>query len=296
MDFEADETNRYLDETCPIMIRLDGRSFHTFTRGLTRPYDHRLSDLMVDLTKYLVQETHAVIGYTQSDEISLVLYKDKPNTQLFFAGRIHKIVSITASMATCYFNKHVKEFIPEKASINAHFDSRAWSVPSLDEAVESLARREHDAIKNSIATACRTHFGHDRVFLKDTNEMKAMLLEKGIDWNLLSEHFKRGTYVKRYVKSDVMSFAELEKLPPKHFARSNKSPVCVKRNVIDIIKDLPELSKILNKTDVLFYGEAPRIIENSAMDSTILDSKTLEGVTESQVGTFLNKLVEWLTN
>jgi tRNA(His) guanylyltransferase len=132
--YEMAEAGRMLIKTLPIMIRLDGKAFHTFTKGLKRPYDERLSTLMANTTKYLVEQTNALVGYTQSDEISLVLYSDDPLTQVYFDGRIQKLTSVVASMTTMYFNKFMASALPEKADKVALFDCRVWNVPTLEEA------------------------------------------------------------------------------------------------------------------------------------------------------------------
>ena len=87
----------------PVMVRIDGRAFHSFVQGLNRPYDERLSQMMIDTTKYLVQETNAVMGYCQSDEISLCYESTDPNVQIFFDGRSAKIVSQHAEMTSVFF-------------------------------------------------------------------------------------------------------------------------------------------------------------------------------------------------
>ena len=85
--YEALETKRSFLPRLPIVARLDGRCFHSFTKKLKRPYDKRLSELMIEITKVLVEESCARIGYTQSDEITLILYNDDPASQLFFGGK-----------------------------------------------------------------------------------------------------------------------------------------------------------------------------------------------------------------
>ena len=97
-DYEKRETARRPLPMLPVCVRLDGKRFSRWTKGLERPYDPRLSALMVDTTRHLLDETSAVIGYTQSDEISLVLWSDDPKRQLFLDGRLQKLVSILASI------------------------------------------------------------------------------------------------------------------------------------------------------------------------------------------------------
>ena len=95
--YEGAESSRRLMPLLPIMARLDGRSFHSFCRGLNRPFDERFKSLMVSVTKFLVEETNAVVGYRQSDESSLCWYSDNIKSQVFFDGRIQKMCSILAA-------------------------------------------------------------------------------------------------------------------------------------------------------------------------------------------------------
>ncbi|KKL92895.1 hypothetical protein LCGC14_1880070, partial [marine sediment metagenome] len=97
--YEKAESGRRFMPLLPVYARLDGRSFSRFTKGFNRPYDKRMSEAMIDTTKYLVEETNALIGYSQSDEISLVWYSDSIDSQIFFDGKIQKMVSVLAALA-----------------------------------------------------------------------------------------------------------------------------------------------------------------------------------------------------
>ena len=154
-EYELAEAGRRLMARLPICVRIDGKRFSRFTEGLKRPYDERLSRLMVATTQHLVEESAALAGYTQSDEISLLYYDEDPKTQLFLDRRIQKLTSILSSMATGYFNAHLGSHIPEKAGSVALFDCRVWSVPTLDEAANTFLWRELDATKNSVSMAAR---------------------------------------------------------------------------------------------------------------------------------------------
>ena len=111
---EGQESDRKFLPLLPICIRLDGKSFHKFTKELQRPFDLRMINLMQEVTKFLVAETGAKIGYTQSDEISLILYSDRYESQTFFNGRIQKLVSVICSMCTAKFNELRPQYISEK--------------------------------------------------------------------------------------------------------------------------------------------------------------------------------------
>ena len=143
--YEQAEAGRRTLPLLPVCARIDGRSFSSWTRGLARPFDPGLSRAMVETTKTLVEETKARIGYTQSDEISLVFKADRFESELFFDGKIQKLVSVLASLATAHFNALVPELIPTKTGKLAVFDARVWTVPNDEEAANVLLWREKDA-------------------------------------------------------------------------------------------------------------------------------------------------------
>jgi tRNA(His) guanylyltransferase len=245
--YELIEAGRKFIPGLPIMIRIDGKCFSSFTKGLERPYDVRLSNLMIDTTKFLVEETNACIGYTQSDEISLVL-----DNNVFFDGRISKITSVVASLTTAFFNSELSEFLPEKRNKLALFDCRCWNVPSKDEAVNSLIWRELDATKNSISMAAMKYYSHNQLMDKNSSQKQEMLFSKGVNWNDYPPFFKRGTYIQKKKVIRKFTSEELDKLPPKHEARF-KPGLEVERTEINIL-DIPPMTKISNRVDVVFNG------------------------------------------
>lgn len=246
----------------PIVVRLDGKAFHSFTKGLDRPFDERFRKLMVATTEFLVQYTNARIGYTQSDEITLIFYSGEPKSQVFFDGRRDKIITILAAKATQFFNRHLPDFLPSKSNLKDEnapvFDARAFMVPARYEAVNALIWREQDATKNSISMVAQAHFSHKSLQGKNGKEMQEMLFqEKGINWNDYPAAFKRGTYVQRRKVTRPFTVEELSKLPPKHKARQNPDLV-VERTEIQII-DMPILTKVINQEEVVFEGAAPKV-------------------------------------
>ena len=97
----------------PVAIRIDGKAFHTFTRGFQKPFDEILIRSMQATMKYLCENIQGcVLGYTQSDEITLILidYKNL-NSDAWFDYEIQKICSIAASMATMAFNKFFSAYV-----------------------------------------------------------------------------------------------------------------------------------------------------------------------------------------
>lgn len=249
----------------PVVCRIDGKCFHTFTKGLKRPYDTRLSELMVATTKYLVSETNATCGYTQSDEISLVWYSEDFKSEMLFNGRVSKITSVVASMATAYFIKNLEKALPEKADKIPIFDNRVWEMPISD--VENYFMwRERDAVKNSISMAAQSVYSHKTLDKKNSAQKQDLLHEKGINWNDYPNFFKRGTYVRKRVVKRAFSQKELESLPEKHNAKTNPD-LAIERSVV--MEELfPPLGKITNRVDVLLKGADP--IEERYKDNVVL--------------------------
>lgn len=271
--YEGMTTDERLMPLLPVIVRIDGRSFSTFTRGLNRPYDERLSNLMVDVTTMLVEETGAIVGYTQSDEITLVLYQRDHKSQLYFDGRVQKLQSALAALATAAFNQKLPATIPEKAGALPTFDCRVFSVPNKVEAVNCLLWREQDATKNSVSMAARAYYSHQQILGKSGPEMQEMLFQKGVNWNDYPTFFKRGTYIQRKTLNRPFTAAELEALPPKHHARTNPDLV-VERTVTQRL-DIPPLGRIRNRVDVVFDGVDPLVGETSEDDTATLAADVL---------------------
>lgn len=262
-EYEGQEAHRTFAEGLPICIRLDGRKFSTWTKNLHRPFDARLSGLMIGLTLALVKETSAKVGYTQSDEISLVLYDTDTSSEGYFGGRIQKIVSMTSAFASAWFAREVPLVLPEKATKMALFDSRAWTVPSLQEATNTLIWRELDASKNSISMAAQRHFSTSQLHKKTSTDKLALLTSKGVDWNEYPQHFRRGTYVLRRTETGPFLPEELNELPPKHQAHSNPDLQVTRSRVTE--EYLPPLVSIWNREGVLFNGEPVVLKEDEVL-------------------------------
>lgn len=214
-------TRNYLTRKLPVILRLDGKAFHSFTRGLKKPFDEIFVKSMQDTMKYLCENIQGcVLGYCQSDEITLVLV-DYQNREAcaWFDNNIQKMVSVSASMATLAFNQAWHEntrtislpatldFMPdEKKSYwlkryhtyhdkewKATFDSRVFTLPK-EEVVNCLIWRQQDATRNSIQSVGQANFSHTQLHGKNCSDIQDMLmLEKGINWNDYPTHLKRGT-------------------------------------------------------------------------------------------------------
>ena len=202
----------------PVAIRIDGKAFHTFTRGFEKPFDTLLVNVMQQTTKKLCENIqNCVFGYTQSDEITLILvdYKDI-NTAAWFDYEVQKLCSVSASMATLYFNKFFKQSVEEfdinsiikekevdnykllsnyKRALNtgAMFDSRCFNIPK-EEVCNLIYWRQLDATRNSIQMVGQANFSHKELQGLTCNKIQDKLItETDINWNNYPTYLKRGT-------------------------------------------------------------------------------------------------------
>lgn len=205
---------------CPVAIRIDGKAFHTFTRGFQKPFDEVLIKSMQETMKYLCENIQGcVLGYTQSDEITLILvdYK-KLTSSAWFDYEVQKICSIAASMATMAFNKFFEKYVDEyrfskwdgaskyedgtwgyiQTLLNAvdkgaMFDARCFNIPK-EEVTNLCYWRQLDASRNSIQMVGQANFSHKKLQNKSCNDIQDMLMtQKGINWNDLPTYQKRGS-------------------------------------------------------------------------------------------------------
>lgn len=227
----------------PVFVRLDGRSFHRFTRHVAKPFSETLHRFMVETTKHLVVESVATVGYTQSDEITLCWSAiDAP----FFDGQVQKMASTLAAMASVFFNgfsvARIEYIVGGLSSVvreitsglhwpsRPTFDARVWQVPSEVEATNVFLWRQMDAARNSVQMAARHHLGHAKCQDKDSRALQEMLFqEHRINWADYPAWAKRGTFVKHARTTRGFTAEELADLPEKHHARANPEMVVERR-------------------------------------------------------------------
>ena len=261
--YEEQTTGINLIPNLPVYARIDGRAFHTFCRGLKKPFDYSLLVVMQNTTKKLVEQTNAILGYVQSDEISLG-WEDY--TKAPFDGRLFKLESVLASMATAYFINSVydiplvyaRDILMNKCEkYGPTFDCRVFQLPSMEELANSFVWRENDAFKNSVSAVAQANFSHKELQGKNSSEMQEMYFQKtGNNFNDLPDELKRGTYFKRVLVTKSLDEETLAKIP------ENKRPVNneVIRSEIQQMK-LPIMKKVINKVGVYFKNEEPQLKE-----------------------------------
>ena len=259
---------------CPVAIRIDGKAFHTFTRGFHKPFDEVLIKSMQETMKYLCENIQGcVLGYTQSDEITLILvdYK-KLTSSAWFDYEVQKICSIAASMATMAFNEsfskiysklyrdkiehgeNVDELVKTYAfkAGKAIFDARCFNIPK-EEVTNLVYWRQLDASRNSIQMVGQDCFSHKELQNKSCNDIQDMLMtQKGINWNDLPAYQKRGSCC---VKEN-------------HFIENEKgTQICFSEGCSDPFEDEETLTGVYRSnwiidTDIpIFKGEGRKYID-----------------------------------
>ena len=261
-EYEFPETSRKFLPGLPIVARIDGRGFSRFTRDMEKPYDERMAKSMIYTTKKLVEGTHATIGYTQSDEISIV-WIPKYNGDIWFDRKIHKMTSVLSGLATSAFINGLSQYFEDWMPLlnrMPHFDCRVVSFPSMEEAANAILWRQNDASKNSLNSLCSAYYSANQLDGKSASDRHNMLYEKGINWNDYSSYFKRGIFVRKECTERLFTIEELERIPAQH--RPSGDDEIFRKQTMEV--DIPPLTNIINKVGVLFNCETP-IFDNSKL-------------------------------
>jgi tRNA(His) 5'-end guanylyltransferase len=208
-DFYEDRTRYKLARRTNTIIRIDGKAFHTYTKGLKRPFDEGLMEDMNKTTEYLCQNIQgAKFGYVQSDEISILITDyDDISTHAWFDGNLQKMASIAASLATAEFNRlrlirKMNTTVATAGSIleqfkHAMFDARVFQIPYQEEVLNYFIWRQQDATRNSISSVAQSLYSTKELHGKKTNDMQEMIFQKGINWNDYKPREKRGSLIRK---------------------------------------------------------------------------------------------------
>lgn len=182
------------------VVRVDGKSFHTFLRHASKPWDQNVVWAMIETAKQLCRTLDgAVLAYTQSDEISVIMQDFENNgTQPWFGGVVQKMVSIAAATATSAFTaEYSQRTDPGDWPTPALFDARVFTIPDVVEVANYLVWRQRDCVRNSVLTLAQSVFSHREMQGKNVGVLREELLhDKGLDWEKdVALHLRQGIQV-----------------------------------------------------------------------------------------------------
>jgi len=220
-DYYENRSKTYLTRRMPVIIRIDGCHFHTFCKGLQKPFDPIFIKTMQETTKALCENIQGCkLGYVESDETSLLLTDyDNLQTDAWFDYSVQKICSVAASMAALFFNKYwqknVIEFsckstneeyyetLKKKYELGAYFDARAFNIPK-EEITNYFIWRQNDATRNSIQGLAQANFSQKQIQSLNNSQLQDKLHEeKGINWNDCKTVEKRGSCVIHFFDESI---------------------------------------------------------------------------------------------
>lgn len=236
-DFEG-RTRYLLPRRTYTVIRVDGKSFHTYTKGLKKPFDDSLMEDMDLTATYLCENIMgAKFAYVQSDEISILIadFEDE-KTQSWFDSNLQKMCSVSASMATrsfneCRINRLRKALLTIEEGMKwAEFDSRVFQIPSKTEVENYFIWRQQDASRNSVSSVAQSLYSHKELHGKGISEMQELIFQKGQNWNDLAPRYKRGRLICKVPGKKVLCnlqaenmIKKIKKSNPHWFADSSKN-------------------------------------------------------------------------
>jgi len=231
-----DRTRYSLPRRTYTIIRLDGKAFHTYTKGLKKPFDKELiDDLDTAVKAILPQIQGAVFAYVQSDEISILLTDfEKDTTDAWFDGNIQKICSVSASLMTAEFNQYrfktwLKEYSKALSESDLHtfsdgqvvgieefrpaaFDSRVFTIPDRTEVMNYFIWRNQDCTRNSVSMVAQSLYSHKELHGKNSSQLQEMIFQKGINWADYDPSLKNGRVI---IKEKVF---DLDEITPENIA------------------------------------------------------------------------------
>lgn len=290
--YEALSTSRQLMPNTPVYARIDGRAFHTFCRGLEKPFSKAFIEVMQETCKFLVKETNACLGYVQSDEISLGW---ENIVKAPFDGCVQKLESNLASLASSKFVHCIESFHSGGIHINddinrlwhrletnlPSFDCRVFNVPTMTELANCFLWRENDAIKNSISGMALNFYSHKELQNKNSDEKIHMMRMKGhCFYEDTDRAFMRGTFYHRETYLKELTDEEVSRIPENQHGNLHRQVEittregkivkvrysCIRSHIVPM--DLPfRLTETAELPDVLFNGRKPVCkIENPTFD------------------------------
>lgn len=242
----------------PIIARLDGRAFSTFTKKCVRPYDENFGLCMQVTAEYLATKFNATLVHTQSDEITILFdYTETDPANMFCGGRPFKMISLLAAAATAKFNQCMRIYMPDYLAYNditidlPEMDCRVYQLPNKAEATNVFLWRAQDCVRNSVQMLARSQYSHNQCNKKSVRDLLTMLDTDGINWADYPDHFREGTYFRsrRFTFTREISNGESLYATTEHYYRNRVAPIIYHK-----------FSSFSNREQVVFDDAQPTYI------------------------------------
>lgn len=265
--YEKASTPDAFRRDCPVYARIDGRGFSRFTRGMQKPFDHRMTKAMEATAIALFEETGAKAAYVQSDEISLVWEPTPEIGEHFFGGKPFKMCSVLAGLATAHFTKTILDplsGLQEFARLLPHFDARVVELPSREEAARMIAWRGQDARRNAITMIGQSKYSHKSLQGVSSADLRARLADDGIHLSDYPQSSLYGTLIYAQRKMLPLSEEILNKIP--EYKRPPEGHLFERKVSGTFTEAHP--GQIENFVETLFEGENPRLPQYEAVEES----------------------------
>jgi len=179
-----------LTRRTPVIIRLNGRSFHALTRKCKRPYDENFRACLCFAAEKLCEEIQgAKCAYVQSDEISILLVDfSRFDTEAWFDNNLQKMVSVAASICAVSFSA--------KFGLPGYFDARAFNIPK-DDVVNYFIWRQKDAERNSVMMLAQSLYPAGALEGQSLARLHDLIHQAGQNWASMPAGFKNGHFLTR---------------------------------------------------------------------------------------------------
>jgi tRNA(His) guanylyltransferase len=206
-EYYENRTRYYLPRRTHAVIRLDGKAFHSYTRGLEKPFSQPFINAMVDAAKAVMSEIQGTcLAYIQSDEVSILIADfNTIQTEAPFDYNIQKLTSVSASIMTWHFNKFMYLYAAHQKP--GYFDSRVFSIPERTEVYNYFLWRQRDCIRNSKMGFAQSFFSQKELHKLGANDAIQKVLDvHGQDWNNLPNQLRNGTVLYRDTEHGIVEW------------------------------------------------------------------------------------------
>ncbi len=258
--FQVDDRTTVIENDVPVIVQLEGQNLQKLVTFL--PVDQRpaFADVFVEATKHLIESYSGLLAYSHASEVSLLLcIRDKQRKTTGTHGDLSVSVASTLAAALVYFaQQHTPPMLFNQNSrlVLPQFLARSFAFPSEEVAAKFFLWRESVARKSSMEALALKHFSANKLAGKSSIDRKAMLAEKGVDYDSLSEHVRRGTFIRRYRTEKLLDPLVLEKIPEAYRPRKQVLSMTIER-----VADVPPLAVIENLRDFVFDNAGPVVAD-----------------------------------